>query len=185
MRTIGIRSIATGQRPQKARRPRKWHIWIADVHPRAGSIAHLHNLRDQLYQRAIHAWSRHLLVCAGNRGRGESLEEGPNSTFQSRMVSFAPRRNALILCAHADYPDLDRWALTFPVGTCATAAIAAAKELDSGALRGVAMFFSMWVVVAWLVVAPLTVKASWNGTAFVAPELAPTPAPAPAQECKV
>lgn len=78
-----------------------------------------------------------------------------------------------------------RWALTFPVGTCATAAIVAARELDSGALRGVAMFFSMWVVVAWLVVAPLTARASWTGAAFVAPELAPPPAPVPVPESKV
>ncbi|KAK4046256.1 Plasma membrane sulfite pump involved in sulfite metabolism [Microbotryomycetes sp. JL221] len=75
--------------------------------------------------------------------------------------------------------NLGFWALTFPVGTMASAVIMLARELDSTALRGFAMFLSMWVIVAWLIVAPATVVSAWTGTAFAAPELAQPPAPAP------
>ena len=75
--------------------------------------------------------------------------------------------------------NLGFWALTFPIGTMASAAIMLAKELDSNALRGFGMFFAMWVVVAWLIVAPATLITAVTGTAFAAPELAPPPAPAP------
>ncbi|KAK4045948.1 Plasma membrane sulfite pump involved in sulfite metabolism [Microbotryomycetes sp. JL201] len=75
--------------------------------------------------------------------------------------------------------NLGFWALTFPIGTMASAAIMLARELDSHAFRGLAMFLSMWVVVAWLLVAPATLYTAWTGAAFAAPELAPPPAPAP------
>lgn len=83
--------------------------------------------------------------------------------------------------------NLGWWALTFPIGTMASAAIAASRELDSMALRGLAMFFSMWVVAAWLAVAPMTAWTAYTGAAFVAPELAPPPPKpvTPPADCKV
>lgn len=64
------------------------------------------------------------------------------------------------------------WALTFPLGVFATSTTILASELDSPAFRVIGAFLSVQVTLHWLYVSILTMYKVWNGTLFMAPELA-------------
>lgn len=55
------------------------------------------------------------------------------------------------------------WALTFPVGVFATATISLGHEFDSTALKVIAAFLSIQVILCWLYVSVLTVAKALKG----------------------
>jgi tellurite resistance protein TehA-like permease len=64
------------------------------------------------------------------------------------------------------------WALTFPLGVFATSTTILASELDSPTFKVIGAFLSVQVTAHWIYVSCLTLYKCWNGTVFVAPELA-------------
>jgi tellurite resistance protein TehA-like permease len=62
-------------------------------------------------------------------------------------------------------------AYTFPIGVWATATISLAAELDSPALRIIAMVISLQVILQWMYVIVMTGVKAFSGTIFLAPEL--------------
>jgi tellurite resistance protein TehA-like permease len=63
-------------------------------------------------------------------------------------------------------------ALTFPIGVFATATSELAAELDSSAFKVIGAFISVQVVLNWLYVFLMTCWKAFDGTVFVAPEVA-------------
>ena len=63
-------------------------------------------------------------------------------------------------------------AYTFPIGVWATATTALAAELDSTAFKVIGTVVSLQVVLNWFYILVMTAWKVWQGTIFVAPELA-------------
>lgn len=66
--------------------------------------------------------------------------------------------------------NLGWWSFTFPLGVYATATTQIAQELPSRFFRVLGTIYSLAVVALWAVVFVATVRKSWSGEIFVAPE---------------
>ncbi|GFZ51187.1 Sulfite efflux pump SSU1 [Saitozyma sp. JCM 24511] len=91
------------------------------------------------------------------------------------ILAFAMILDHLPTCRdffHHSRFSIGLWAITFPIGVFATATTTLASELNSPAFKVLGTILSVQVALHWLYVSVMTLWKCFDGTIFVAPELA-------------